>query len=73
MVASGAGISVVPVSAANSWPRDETLLQFRPFSEPAPRRRVVVAWRATFPRPQAIDAVRAAILDALPEGVKAAK
>ena len=60
---------VVPVSAANFWPRDETLLQFRPFSEPAPRRRVVVAWRATFPRPQAIDVLRRAVADALPAGV----
>ena len=69
MVASGAGISVVPVSAANSWPHDETLLQFRPFSEPAPRRRVVIAWRATFPRPQAIDVLRKAVFEALPNDV----
>ena len=36
------------------------------------RRRIVLAWRVTFPRPQAIDAVRSAILAALPEGVSAA-
>ena len=70
MVASGAGISVVPVSAAQSWPRNEALLQFRPFTDPAPQRRVVIAWRATFPRPQAIDVLRQAILDALPPGVQ---
>ena len=73
MVASGAGISVVPASAASSWQRQgDALLCLRPFGEPAPRRRIVVAWRVTFPRPQAIDAVRAAILAALPEGVVAA-
>ena len=69
MVASGAGMSVVPASAAESWPHDGELLQIRPFTEPAPSRRVVLAWRVTFPRPQAIDALRAAILDAPPPGV----
>jgi LysR family hydrogen peroxide-inducible transcriptional activator len=69
MVASGAGISVVPASAVESWPRDETLMSIRPFSPPVPKRRVVLAWRVTFPRPQAIDALHAAILDAPPAGV----
>lgn len=71
MVASGAGISVVPISAAESWPRNETLIEFRRFSDPAPSRRVLLAWRVTFPRPQAIDALRAAILAALPPGAEA--
>lgn len=71
MVASGAGISVVPASAAASWPQDDSLLRFRRFGEPVPVRRVVIAWRVTFPRPQAIDVLRAAILDAPPPGVVA--
>ena len=69
MVASGAGISVVPLSADESWPHDGALLEFRRFTEPAPYRRVVIAWRATFPRPQAIDVLRAAIAAAPPAGV----
>lgn len=69
MVASGAGMSIVPASAAESWPQNSPLLQLRPFTDPAPFRRVVIAWRATFPRPQAIDVLRAAILDAPPLGV----
>ena len=69
MVASGAGISVVPLSAAESWPHDGPLLDFRRFTDPAPYRRVVIAWRATFPRPQAIDVLRAAIRTAPPAGV----
>lgn len=69
MVASGAGISVVPASAVESWPVNENLMQIREFSEPAPKRQVVLAWRVTFPRPQAIDALHAAILDAPPTGV----
>lgn len=71
MVASGAGMSVVPASAAESWPQNDALLHLRPFTDPAPFRRVVIAWRATFPRPQAIDVLRAAILDAPPLGVNA--
>ena len=69
MVASGAGISVVPLSAAESWPQNGPLLHFRSFADPAPFRRVVIAWRASFPRPQAIDALRAAIVAAPPSGV----
>lgn len=70
MVASGAGISVVPCSAAESWPQDEALIEYRHFVDPAPLRRVLLAWRVTFPRPQAIDAVREAIRGALPPGVR---
>ena len=69
MVASGVGISVVPASAAESWPQERALLNVRPFTEPAPFRRVVLAWRVTFPRPQAIDVLRAAILGGPPAGV----
>ena len=69
MVASGAGVSVVPASAVESWPQDEALMTIRPFAEPVPKRRVVLAWRVTFPRPQAIDALRDAILDHPPPGV----
>lgn len=69
MVASGAGMSVVPASAAESWPQESALLNIRSFTEPAPFRRVVLAWRVTFPRSQAIDVLRAAILAAPPPGV----
>lgn len=68
MVASGAGISVVPVSAAESWPQNGPLLDFRRFADPAPFRRVVIAWRASFPRPRAIDVLRAGIVAAPPAG-----
>lgn len=68
MVASGAGISVVPISAAKSWPKAMGLLQIRPFSAPQPKRRVLLAWRVSFPRPQVIDALYAAINDVPPFG-----
>jgi LysR family hydrogen peroxide-inducible transcriptional activator len=69
MVASGAGISVVPASAVESWPRDDALMSIRPFTDPVPMRRVVLAWRVTYPRPLAIDCLREAILAAPPPGV----
>lgn len=69
MVSSGAGLAVVPVSAARSWPPEGQLIQFREFGAPAPYRRVVIAWRATFPRPQAIEALRQAMREAPPPGV----
>jgi LysR family hydrogen peroxide-inducible transcriptional activator len=69
MVASGAGISVVPISAAESWPSSSDLLQIRHFAVPAPVRRVALAWRVTFPRPQVIDVLHAAIEAAPPAGV----
>jgi LysR family hydrogen peroxide-inducible transcriptional activator len=68
MVASGVGISVVPISAAESWPQSSKLLQIRRFSAPQPMRRVGVAWRLTFPRPRVIDVLHAAIDDAPPAG-----
>jgi LysR family hydrogen peroxide-inducible transcriptional activator len=68
MVASGVGISVVPISAAKSWPQSSNLLQIRRFSAPQPTRRVGLAWRVTFPRPQVVDVLHAAIDDAPPAG-----
>jgi len=55
MVASGLGISVLPQSALMKGYYDESLLDVRPFVAPQPYRSVALAWRATFPRPKAID------------------
>ncbi|HJW04339.1 MAG TPA: hydrogen peroxide-inducible genes activator [Azospira sp.] len=70
MVASGTGVAVLPASAIEAAPPDPQLAVALPFSSPEPSRRIVLAWRVTFPRSQAIDAVRAAILDCPPPGVK---
>jgi LysR family hydrogen peroxide-inducible transcriptional activator len=59
MVASGMGVTVVP---RLSVPREPTPhLTFVPFSEPVPSRRVVLAWRRSFTRYEAIAALRNAI------------
>ena len=53
MVASGLGITVLPESAVSNL--DMNLVTTRPFRTPAPHRTVALAWRASFPRGQAID------------------
>lgn len=62
MVSSGLGVTVLPKSAATNINSD--LLEVRPFAHPAPKRTVALAWRASFPRPQAIDALSQSIRDA---------
>src|SRR5690606_1145537 len=61
MVASHLGITVLPMSAAQVAPYGEGMLAIRPFLEPAPMRTVALAWRASFPRHQAIDVISQAI------------
>ena len=59
MVASGMGVTVVPQL---SVPREKSQhLRFVPFSQPIPTRRVVLAWRRSFTRYEAIAALRNAI------------
>ncbi len=61
MVASGMGVSVLPLSATGQGHYPKNLLSLRPFTTPAPRRTVAIAWRASFPRPKAIDVLTDAI------------
>lgn len=61
MVASGLGITILPLSAAESSLYSSDVLVTRPFTEPSPSRTVALAWRASFPRHKAIDALRKAI------------
>jgi LysR family hydrogen peroxide-inducible transcriptional activator len=57
MVASGLGISVMPAGAMN--PRYQTeLVRAIPFDEPVPSRRVGLAYRSGFARPEAIAAIK---------------
>lgn len=53
MVATGLGISVLPQSSISE--QDLNLVSIKPFASPAPTRTVALAWRASFPRTQAID------------------
>jgi LysR family hydrogen peroxide-inducible transcriptional activator len=73
MVASGVGITVMPSSAVDDIPKSDSLLRVRPFFEPTPTRRVGIVWRASFPRHQAIDLLRRALLDCKLPGTRPVK
>ena len=69
MVASGLGVTVLPMSSIpEKVPRD-SLIAYLPFRKPAPERRVVLAWRKSFTRTAAIEALRQAILKCPLHGV----
>ena len=61
MVASGMGISVLPESALVDSHYAPNILSTRPFRSPAPSRTVALAWRASFPRPKAVDVLSEAL------------
>ena len=67
MVASGMGITVVPQLSVPKEPAG--LVTYVPFDKPVPTRRVVLAWRRTFTRYEAIAALRNAIYACALEGV----
>jgi LysR family hydrogen peroxide-inducible transcriptional activator len=62
MVASGVGITVLPATSITPGAGAADLIRIRPFAKPVPARRVAIAWRRSFPRPKAIEALRQAIL-----------
>lgn len=73
MVASRLGITVLPQSAIGTGHYESGMLESRPFTPEAPSRTVAIAWRASYPRPKAIEALINAItacrqrrLDAVP-------
>lgn len=68
MVASGMGISVLPSSALTD--NDHLLFSIIPFEQPVPNRRIVLASRRNFVRPQALEALRQAILKSQLTGVR---
>jgi LysR family hydrogen peroxide-inducible transcriptional activator len=62
MVASGMGITVVPqLSVPHEPAGGPPLVVYVPFAPPVPSRRVVLAWRRSFPRYEAIAALRNAV------------
>lgn len=59
MVIGGLGVTVLPATAAKREEPGSVTLRFQ---SPEPFRRVALAWRASYPRPAAIEAVRQAML-----------
>ena len=70
MVASGIGLTVLPRASVPDMNANDGMLQFRPFEAPAPSRRVVIAWRKSFTRRAAIDAVMQAVSECHLAGVE---
>jgi LysR family transcriptional regulator, hydrogen peroxide-inducible genes activator len=60
MVASGVGITVLPGTSVSGAGTE--LVRVVPFAKPVPTRRVGLAWRRSYPRPEAIEALRKGIL-----------
>ncbi len=69
MVASGMGITVLPHSAIDRHNVPGEMLTTRPFADEIPGRRVAMAWRRSFPRPDAIELLWQTIRESLPQGV----
>jgi len=61
MVASGLGVTVLPCTAAGADRYAQRLLVLKRFKPPVPKRRVALAWRKGFYRPQAVAALAKAI------------
>lgn len=61
MVASGLGITVLP--ATSLYSRSADLLVEVPFTGQAPTRIIALAWRRSFPRVAAVEALRQAIIE----------
>jgi LysR family hydrogen peroxide-inducible transcriptional activator len=69
MVASGIGITVLPNASVRDMHANDGMLRYVPFIDPVPSRRVVIAWRKSFTRRAAIEAVREAVLTSDLHGV----
>jgi LysR family hydrogen peroxide-inducible transcriptional activator len=61
MVASGIGVAVLPGTSVPERIRRDSLIAYLPFRRPVPARRVVLAWRRSFTRTPAIDALILAV------------
>ncbi|MFK8067434.1 MAG: LysR substrate-binding domain-containing protein [Gammaproteobacteria bacterium] len=72
MAASGVGITVLPCTSAAKGMDVNGLIKIKPFSDPAPSRDVVLAWRNSFPREEAVNTLNQAVQKMSLAGVKKA-
>src|SRR5580692_380935 len=76
MVASGVGITVLPRMSVSDFDgehmnsTDSGMLTYVPFEEPIPDRRVVLAWRKSFTRMPAIEAICKAVMSCELPGIE---
>jgi len=73
MVAAGVGCTLLPALAAAPAARFpmKSMIETRPFAEPAPIRIIGVVWRRSFPRAKIVHNLKALILAHLPPGTVA--
>jgi LysR family hydrogen peroxide-inducible transcriptional activator len=69
MVASGIGLTVLPRASVREMNDPNGMISFVPFAAPAPSRRVVIAWRKSFTRRAAIEAICRAVAECELPGV----
>lgn len=62
MVATGIGVTVLPATALHNSAQENSLLEYVPFKNPIPNRRIALIWRKSFPRTAAIDALGDAVM-----------
>lgn len=67
MVAAGVGITILPSLSTETENGLNSLLEYRPFSNPVPYREVIIAYRKSFPRKKAIELIRSSIASFNPE------
>jgi LysR family transcriptional regulator, hydrogen peroxide-inducible genes activator len=71
MVASGLGVSVLPRDAMTPKYHSRLVVPV-PFKRPVPTRRIALAYRRSFPRPEAIAAIRRAVTACRPSAASLA-
>ena len=69
MVASGLGVSVLPAMALQPKYGNKLVKEIA-FTDPVPSRKVAIAWRASFSRPKAIEALATAVREVKLDGLK---
>lgn len=69
MVASNLGVSVFPASVRN-YDINDSLVEYREFTDPVPSRRIAIVWRKSFPRQEAIQEVIDSCSQVRLEGIK---
>tara|TARA_A100000164_G_scaffold226075_1_gene200406 strand:+ start:43 stop:975 length:933 start_codon:yes stop_codon:yes gene_type:complete len=70
MVASGIGITVLPISSVPKKTDKEHMLKYIPFENPVPSRRIVIAFRKSFTRIETLDVIKKTILLTKLNGIK---
>ena len=64
MVAMKLGITIMPITALAKQ-TDYPGLDSRPFVHPVPKRRIILAWRASYPRKEAVMVIAKCLQEAL--------